>query len=459
MKLVYGVKDKPKFAQLIILAFQQLLSIITATLVVPVIINGACVTNMSSAAALFGAGIGTLCYILFTKKKSPVFLGSSFAFINSMIAAFAGATSMSLGFLGLIIGAVCAGLVYVAIAIIVKFAGVNWVNKLMPAAVIGPTVAIIGLSLAGNAIGDMSKGSIPDVAVSPLITVLCGLITLVIVILCSTYGKKMAKLIPFIMVNRNGACNLVKDSFECTKVEKYVKEKQAEGMTNITIMHVMIAAYIRCVSQRPGLNRFIRGQRIWTRRHVEVSLTIKKEMSLDSPDTVVKITVPRDATLQVVYEELNRVITEYRDNPGGDFDETAKVLSYFPSVILKFVVWLLKLLDYFNLLPKFLTNLSPFHCSFFITSMGSLGIPPVFHHLYDFGTCPVFVSFGAKQRSYEVNPDGSVYKHSYMDMTVVTDERICDGYYFASSLKLMKGILRNPWQLDEKPETVQQDIR
>ena len=203
MKLVYGVKDKPKFAQLIILAFQQLLSIITATLVVPVIINGACGTNMSSAAALFGAGIGTLCYILFTKKKSPVFLGSSFAFINSLIAAIPGATSMSLGFLGLIIGAVCAGLVYVAIAIIVKFAGVNWLNKIMPVAVIGPTGTIIGMSLAGNAVGDLSKGSVTDAAglpvASPLIAILCGLITLVTVVLCSTYGKKTAKLIPFII--------------------------------------------------------------------------------------------------------------------------------------------------------------------------------------------------------------------------------------------------------------------
>ena len=199
MKLVYGVNDKPKFGQLIIFAIQQLLAIMTATLVVPVIINGSCGTTMSSAAALFGAGIGTLVYIAFTKKKSPVFLGSSFAFIGSMMAAFAGGTSMSLGFLGLIIGAIFAGLVYVVIAIIVKFAGVSWINKVMPAVVIGPTVAIIGLSLAGNAIGDMSKGSIEGIATSPLITVLCGLITLIITIVCSTYGKKTLKLIPFII--------------------------------------------------------------------------------------------------------------------------------------------------------------------------------------------------------------------------------------------------------------------
>ena len=198
MKLIYGVHDKPKFGQLLIFALQQLLAIMTATLVVPVIINGACGTTMSSAAALFGAGIGTLTYVLFTKAKSPVFLGSSFAFIGSMMAAFAGGVSMSLGFLGLIIGAIFAGLVYVVIAIVVKIAGVKWINKVMPATVIGPTVAIIGLSLAGNAIGDITKGSVPDVEASPLITVLCGIITLLVTIISSTYGKKMGKLIPFI---------------------------------------------------------------------------------------------------------------------------------------------------------------------------------------------------------------------------------------------------------------------
>ena len=198
MKLIYGVNDKPKFGQLIVFAIQQLLAIMTATLVVPVIINGACGTAMSPAAALFGAGVGTLVYVAFTQKKCPVFLGSSFAFINSMIAAFAGGISMSLGFLGLIIGALFAGLVYVIIAIIVKFVGVGWINKVMPVAVIGPTVAIIGLSLAGNAVGDICKGSIPGVEASPLITVLCGIATLLITTVCSTYGKKTAKLIPFI---------------------------------------------------------------------------------------------------------------------------------------------------------------------------------------------------------------------------------------------------------------------
>ena len=198
MKLIYNVDDKPKFGQLIIFAIQQLLAIMTATLVVPVIIGN----NMDPAAALLGAGIGTLVYVLFTQKKSPVFLGSSFAFIGSMSAAFAGGVSMSLGYLGMIIGAIFAGLVYVVIAIIVKFVGVNWINKLMPAVVIGPTVAIIGLSLAGNAVSDIVKGNVlidGTQAAAPVVCLLCGLVTLFITTICSTYGKKMARLVPFIL--------------------------------------------------------------------------------------------------------------------------------------------------------------------------------------------------------------------------------------------------------------------
>ena len=268
----------------------------------------------------------------------------------------------------------------------------------------------------------------------------------------------MSVIIPFIMVNRVGSQNFITDRIPVAKLEKYLKQKQAEGMKNISMMHLLIAAYIRMSAQRPAVNRFIRGQRVWTRDEMEISLTIKKEMSLESPDTVVKIILPRDATMEDVYETLNRVITDYRDKPGGDFDNTARWLSYIPALLLKFVIWFLRLLDYFGLIPRFLTGVSPFHCSFFITSMGSLGIPPIYHHLYDFGTCPVFCSFGAKKRTYEVNPDGSVSKQSYIDLTFVTDERICDGYYFASGLKLLKNILRNPWQLDEKPDTVLDDI-
>ena len=201
MKLIYGITDRPKLGQRIVFAIQQLLAIMAATLVVPVIINTSgsmppFAPQMSSAAALLGAGVGTLIYQLFTRFKSPVFLGSSFAFIGSMCAAFAGAVSAQAGYLGLIIGAVCAGLVYVLISVIVKFAGVKWIAKLMPAVVIGPTVAIIGLSLAGNAIGDLQTAPAGG---SSYVAIICGLVTLAVTMLCATFGKKMIRLIPFIM--------------------------------------------------------------------------------------------------------------------------------------------------------------------------------------------------------------------------------------------------------------------
>ncbi len=205
--LVYGVKDRPGFFKTILFAFQQVLAILAATIVVPVIINGntanmASASNMSQSAALLGAGVGTIIYLLFTRFKSPVFLGSSFAFLGSMTAAFAGAASASAGYLGLIIGAVMAGLVYVVIALIIKYAGTKWINKIMPAAVIGPTVAIIGLSLSGNAIGDIFKGGVQIAGASvcsPYIALLCAMVTLAVVIICSIYGKKMMKIIPFII--------------------------------------------------------------------------------------------------------------------------------------------------------------------------------------------------------------------------------------------------------------------
>lgn len=193
MKMIYDVSDKPKTGQVIVFAFQQLLAIMAATIAVPVITGN----GMSIAAALFGAGVGTLVYVLFTKASSPVFLGSSFAFLGSMAAAFAGAVSAEAGFVGLILGAFFAGLVYVVIALIVKFVGVEWLNRLMPAVVIGPTVAIIGLSLAGAAVGDLKRSNIEGG--SSLIAILCGLVTLFVVVLCSTFGKKMARLIPFII--------------------------------------------------------------------------------------------------------------------------------------------------------------------------------------------------------------------------------------------------------------------
>ncbi len=203
--LVYDIHDRPKFPQMLVFAIQQLLAIMAATITVPMIVGN----GMSISAALFGAGIGTIIYQLFTKFRSPVFLGSSFAFIGPMLAAFAGAVgNAALGYLGLILGAVFAGLVYVVLAAIVKAAGTQWINKIMPAVVIGPTVALIGLSLAGAAVNDVFSygGKVTfglsgyfEMTAATWVSLVCALVTLAVVVFCSVYGKKMVKLIPFII--------------------------------------------------------------------------------------------------------------------------------------------------------------------------------------------------------------------------------------------------------------------
>ncbi len=193
MNLIYNIKDKPKFSEVILFALQQLLAIMAATIAVPSVINQACGTALTASAALFGAGCGTFIYLLFTKSSSPVFLGSSFAFIGSMISAFAGAASMAIGYWGLIIGAAMAGIVYVILAIVIKFCGVKWIDKIMPPVIIGPTVAIIGLSLSANAVSQVLPTE------TSYISLICGLFTLAVTMLAATYGKRGLKLIPFIV--------------------------------------------------------------------------------------------------------------------------------------------------------------------------------------------------------------------------------------------------------------------
>lgn len=262
----------------------------------------------------------------------------------------------------------------------------------------------------------------------------------------------------YIMENRIGSLNSIRDYADMTQIDKYVREKKAEGYKNFNFMHVMIAAYVRILAQMPALNRFIAGHKIFARNNIEIALTIKKEMTLESPDTVIKIAPTADMTPIQIHDLLQAEIENYRNNPGGAFDDTAKALNYLPGFLMLFAVKLLRGLDYLGLLPRFLTKLSPFHASMFITSMGSLGIPPIYHHLYDFGTCPVFMAFGAKEKKYELNAAGETERHDYVGFTVVMDERICDGFYYAAALKKIRRYLRDPWLLDTPPEEVLEDI-
>ena len=262
---------------------------------------------------------------------------------------------------------------------------------------------------------------------------------------------------PYIMKTRQGAANYISDTLDIARADEYIFRKREQGLRGFGMLHVVLASYIRTISQRPAINRYIRGQKIYSRNCIEIMLTIKKEMKIESPETVLKLFFPADATADTVYNILADAVEESRAS-DSEFDDTARFFNYIPGLLLKFSVWLLNIFDYFNLIPRFLTKISPFHGSFAITSMGSLGIPPVYHHLYDFGNIPVFLAFGAKYTKNELERDGSVVQHKYIDYKITSDERICDGHYFASALKLFKSILKNPECLDMPPEVVYEDI-
>jgi len=267
----------------------------------------------------------------------------------------------------------------------------------------------------------------------------------------------LERIIPYFMKRRSASSNMFSDSINIGEIEKYIRKKRGEGFPGFGIMHVLVAAYVRLIAEFPALNRFVSGQRVYARNNIEVMLNIKEEMTLDSPETVIKSEFDVLATSADVYTSLNTQINDYRQNPDNNVDGISSVFNRIPGLFLKFAVFFLKFLDYFGILPKALLKLSPFHGTVYLTSMGSLGIPPVFHHLYDFGNVPVFISFGTKMRKYEPDSTGNVKEIRYVQVCINSDERICDGYYFAAAFKRLKRILRDPSFLDSVPETVKID--
>lgn len=273
-------------------------------------------------------------------------------------------------------------------------------------------------------------------------------------------GIPMDAISPFIMASRLGAANSFFASADISKCEELIRQKRKEGMHGLGMMHIFMAAYVRAVSQRPGINRFIRGQRVYARNDIQICMTIKKELRLNAPETVIKISAVPEHTLTDIYDALSKEIAQGKqEGDQNGMDNVARFLIKLPRVFLKFAVGTLRFLDYFSLLPTVLTSLSPFHGSMFISNLGSLGIPPVFHHLYNFGNLPVFITMGAKRTEYVLNSKGEPEKRRLIDFTFTCDDRICDGHYYASAFKLFKKLIENPEQLFSPPKSVIQDIK
>ena len=269
--------------------------------------------------------------------------------------------------------------------------------------------------------------------------------------------QPMTQITPFLMRTRSDSQNHFEDVIDITNLERFLDAKHKEGYTDMTILHVILAAYVRVVAERPGLNRFVAGQRVFAAKNIDCCMTIKKQLSIESPDTCIKVRFdPRD-DIYNVYKKFQAVAKEALSE-STDFDSLIGVLMKLPRFVFRAFSSLLFFLDYHGWLPKALTKVSPFHGSMIVTSMGSLGIPAIYHHLYDFGTLPIFISYGSIFSADAIKRDGTREQHHFVTLKVVTDERICDGHYYASAFKKLKRYLLHPEILDTGAETVVEDL-
>lgn len=261
---------------------------------------------------------------------------------------------------------------------------------------------------------------------------------------------------PFIMKDRSDACNTFADEIDITKADELVREQIMSGKENFSMLHVILAAYVRTVAQYPYLNRFISGQRIFARHKLEVNMTVKKEMNLRAPETCIKVVFDPSDTIFDVYDKFNAELVKIADDTGTD--NIAAFFKKFPRPLFRTAVSLINWLDYHGWLPQSLMDSLPFWGSMIITSMGSLGIKPIYHHLYNFGNLPVFVSYGTKRKVNILNANGTVTQKKFIDMKVVTDERICDGFQYATAFKCWRKLIENPSVLVEPPTVINEDI-
>ena len=269
-----------------------------------------------------------------------------------------------------------------------------------------------------------------------------------------------SKFIPFIMPTRNDAQIFYDERFEVSVVDRNLRRLRVDGYKGIGMLHFLIAAYIRCVSMLPAINRFVAGRRIYAHDDITVVMAVKRSLSIDATETTIKVHFQPTDTIFDVYRKLNEKIDEIKTSEeGNNTEEVAEALTRAPRFLLRLIIAALRVLDYFGLIPDSLIEASPFHGSMIITDMGSLRIGPVFHHIYNFGTLPVFIAFGAKHHAYEINRHGRVDDNKYVDCKFVIDERIADGHYYAQFLQAYRYIFQHPEILEKAPTRVIEDVR
>jgi hypothetical protein len=267
------------------------------------------------------------------------------------------------------------------------------------------------------------------------------------------------RIIPYIMKTRTDSQTFFDEKIDLNNIESFVKLKKDSDLRNISFLHIIIAALVRTISQKPGINRFVAGQKIYARNEILISLAVKKQLLKNSPETTIKFKFKPTDTLYDVVDKINTLVEGNKKyDTNNETDRTAKIIALCPGFLIKFVVWFFNTLDYFGFMPKIINRVSPFHTSAFITDLGSIGIQPVYHHIYNFGTTSIFIAFGAKQKEKIINKDNNIIERKYINIKIVTDERIIDGYYFASAFKLFKNLMMHPENLELPPEKVIEDL-
>jgi hypothetical protein len=264
-------------------------------------------------------------------------------------------------------------------------------------------------------------------------------------------------IIPFIMRSRVDAQDYFEDRIDVGPAEAWLRQKRAEGHA-LGFLHLLVAAYVRTLAQKPRLNRFVAGQRIYARDEILVSFALKKRLHEDSPETAVKIRLrPTDTVFEVAGAIDAAVAANRSAGSASEADRAARLFMLCPRFLLRFLLWLVRFLDYYGALPRAIHRASPFHTSVFVTDLGSLGIGPIYHHLYEFGTTSVFIAFGAKERELVMGDDGAVVERKVVGIKVVNDERICDGHYYAAGFKHFLSFFRHPERLERPPDSVVED--
>lgn len=268
-----------------------------------------------------------------------------------------------------------------------------------------------------------------------------------------------AKFVPFIMPTRNDACNQYEESFEVSDVDRRLRKLRVDGYKGIGILHFIIAAYIRGVSMLPGMNRFVVGRRIYARDNIEVVMTVKRSLAIDATETTIKVVFEPTDTIFDVYRKMSEKIDEIKTVEGNNnTEDVAEAMCKAPRFLLRFALTILRIMDYFGWLPQSLLDASPFHGSMIITDLGSLRIGPIYHHIYNFGTLPVFISFGAKRHAYELDRHGNMVDRKYVDCKFVMDERTVDGHYYAQFLQAFLYICQHPEIVETPPSKVVEDV-